>query len=219
MNYVSTSVVVQAEQLHKAWIHPTELVRQEIVPADWELDPGQPLHTLPAQSLLRYTNGYEFFTGGGRFHVRWSGGADEAGFGVAGIARLCLARIDTLTDIAYDAVGINFSAFVPLDASDASLVRWAVKPGSLAGVPEPTAMGLQLVYEFGSTRLKMDIASGTQSPSSHHGPALTGVLFEANYHTALDDGSTHRGVKAAVDRFDAWRKHFENYIGSTEGLV
>lgn len=205
---LESSIVVLAEQHNPTILHPAFLEAQNIVDSSWEL--AEPPICTPPFAIVKYKNGITFSAEFTKLQVIDSGPSHD--FSITPIAGLILAYIKKLPFVAYNALGINFTGFIPLDNSNQVLTKKFLKDGTWNQEPyNLKSVGLRLTYPIEDTILKIEIDSNRiKRPSDP--TDIEGILVKANFHSALSQTNSLSQAEKKIGKFINFGEIFTKQI-------
>jgi hypothetical protein len=209
MDLIEASAVILAQGHNPTILHPSFLVAQGIVPAEWEL--AAPPISMPPLATATYNNGISFAADESRLIVRDArpiGGRER--FRAYELARL---YAQSLPHVPYAAVGVNFQAFLPVQnplqrSLEHIFRREAFENGF--GMPESFNLSLQRSVDGASRTI-------TLSPTGRDF-GRDGLILTANYHVSTPaENRLANTVRALGSAENRWRD-FEQFVRLEEEL-
>jgi len=211
---ISTAVVVLADKFDPTILHPAFLKAQDIVPSAWKS--SEPPICTPNVSRVKYDNGVVFLQDRKRLQVVQE--VPPVDLSTSPVATIADKYIKALSDIRYEAVGVNVRSFVECERPETELVKRFLKPGSeeLSSL-KLVAFGVKFNYEVphGVLRLSCD-------PGVYKGLGDTvekiGIVANGNYHTDISEPEGQSKVKGAISLFPRRGSHFAEVVEALLGL-
>jgi hypothetical protein len=202
--------VVTASNYDPNLVNPGFLTYSGIVPSEWELT-RQPVISNRASQLV-YSNGVNIIAYPNRimFVEALTTKNPDAAESPAVINRYT----ETLRNIDYTAVGINFRSYITCNEHTTEDNQYVSKNFLLQGDwlksgKAPVKAGISLMYEFSDNNLYLNINEATlQLPESQQVPV---VLFTGNFNYDLEAQSGSEKLERLQKIFTNWHTDLENY--------
>jgi len=193
------SIVIVGKGHNPTILNPDFLAIRGIVPRAWGWEPAEVL-TTPPLSLVRYPIGVSIQMDPQRLQISdLQPGEPPVESKIIPIAR---AIVETLPNVRYTAVGINFQAIARVESPDRFLKARFLKPGPWDTAEHPVQMaGFRLVYPApggGTFLLSLDLGSFSGGDGSERG-----VIANANFHRDCVGYPSEMQVKSHLDRVPA----------------
>ncbi|MGL5881502.1 MAG: hypothetical protein ACRC2V_27545 [Xenococcaceae cyanobacterium] len=203
--------VVTASNYDPNLINPGFLTYSGIVPSEWELT-KQPVISNRVSQLV-YNNGVNIIAYPNR--IMFVEALTTKSPEVAESPSVINRYTETLRNIDYTAVGINFRSYITCNEHTISDNQYVSKNFLLQGDwlksgKSPVKAGISLMYEFEDNSLYLNINEATlQLPESQQVPV---VLFTGNFNYDLEAESGSQKLDKLQKIFTNWHTDLENYL-------
>lgn len=201
------AVSVVADSHNPTLLHPAFLLHHQIVPAPWEPVAEQTISSLPFSSVS-YRNGISFQVEPQKLQVRQQDFTGSASASL--VPELVKKYIQTLPEVRYSSLGINFSLFAEVGEGNAWLIGQYLKNGPwISEADKPIGMGVRLRYAQPEFTINVFLDPGKRS-----GAAATerqGMIVRANYHKELRVGDAGRSSEEAVAALNLYPTCFGDF--------
>jgi hypothetical protein len=213
LEFLNVSAVVAAEGHNPTILHPAFLEARSIVPKEWQ---SSEVVCTPPVAVVKY-NGQKFVltVEVGRLQAIDNTPGDRPETSPA--PAIAAKYISELPHVRYTAVGINFTAFVPMESAERwVLERFLKRDDSWQNNFAPRALSLKFVFDVPDGILHLGIDAGNVSTANK--ATRLGLLANANFHYDLPaDKKLESAIQRLGNLADTCRMVRER-IGAVLGL-
>jgi hypothetical protein len=210
LNIQELAIAIAAKQHNPTILTPDFLKYSGIVPGDWELA-RQPILTNSA-SQVSFQNGISITAEVNR--IIFSEVLTTKETIEAEIPAIARKYVETLTQVDYQAVGINFRGHVLFDQQNNTarnyILATLLNPGPWQEYGQATAQAaIRFVYNLNGVQLNLDInEAGLQLPEKEVQPI---VLFTANFAHGISADEQSQKLANLGQVISNWKADLETY--------
>lgn len=216
---IDFSIVVVASDANPTILNPDFLVRQAIVPDEWDWKiAGHPI-TTPPFAKVDYENGVSVLVEPNKIQVvdRLTGDITPKTSKIHKIAR---RYIEVLPHVRYEAVGHNFRVFVEHTDANTFLREKFLKTGTWDDEKHRMeGFSIKFIYPLDRGRLIISIDDGKVVDRSSEEPKeLRGLMVYANYHRDCKGYPSDKQVIENFKRMNEDWDHFQTMLSDILGI-
>lgn len=208
MRILRESIVVRASAHNPSILHPSFLEAKGIVPLAWVT--SEPPICTPPFSVVKFKSGVVFLVDSETLQVSQDPGHNNPS--EFDVPRCVQKYIESLPDVPYTALGINFDALVDCDEPEQFLIKNFLCPGKWNdGNQLLEALSIKLVYMKDKWRLTISLEPW---PIIKTRESIKGIAVSGNYHLDLSSDDHLLETINAIDAFYSQRDDFEGFVRS-----
>lgn len=204
------AIAIAVQQFNPTTLSADFLKYSGIVPTEWEM--ARPPYISNSGSQIIFQNGVAIVAQPNRLIFSEAIAAKSPDdMAVVGVAR---KFVETLTQVEYVAVGINFNGFVPFEQEPQSahefLTKKLLAPGPWQDFGKaPVQPSLRFVYTLEQGQLSLDINEAeVQFPDK---PATSALLFSSNFNHPLSGETQSDRLKTLDHTLQNWQSDLSSY--------